>query len=117
MKAKGQMTKQQRKRKVNLGSSRKDHLQQVQRSYAYAKTAQQNAYSQSACPAALLGLTAAMMAATRAETHLHSAVESGRLGRQTTKLTDALGALRKKLAKDYNSAVKRCARPYPDANA
>ncbi len=103
-----------RKRKVNLGSSRKDHLQQVQRAYAAAKTAQQNAYSQNKCPSALFGLTHAMMEATRAETHLHSAVESGKLSRQTKKLTDAIGALRKKLAKDYDGALKHCARTYPE---
>jgi ribosomal 50S subunit-associated protein YjgA (DUF615 family) len=104
-----------RKRKVNLGSSRKDHLQQVQRAYAYAKDVQARAYAASKCPSALFGLTQAMMATARAETHLHSAVDGGqKLGRQTTKLTDAIGALRKKLAKDYDGALKHCARPYPD---
>jgi hypothetical protein len=55
-----------------------------------------------------------MMGAVRAETHLHSALESGKLGRRSTKLTDAIGSLRKKLAKDLNGLIGRCVRKNPE---
>jgi hypothetical protein len=103
-----------RRRRISLGLPAAEHMEKMQRAYAYAKTAQQHAYEASKCKSSLHYLTAAMMAASRAEAHLHSAIGAGKLGRQSTKLTDALGSLRKKLAKDLDGLMKNCVREYPE---
>lgn len=97
---------------IDLGLSRKDHLEWVQRAYAVAKRDQQAAYESAKCPSALSNLNAALMATARAEAHMLSATP-GQLGRQTGKLNNAISALRKRLAQDFRGALGRCALEYP----
>lgn len=108
------MAKRRRRRRVSLGASRKDHLREVEKAYHYAKSMQAHAYGSSGCGAALEYLNMAMIGAARADAHMASAVESGKLGRQKTRLTDALHELRIRLAKDFKGAVGRCAREMPN---
>ena len=104
-----------RKRKVNLGSSPKEHRARAHGFYQSAVNAHDHAKGASRCAEAIGFLTQAMRKGDLAASHLHDIGASAGRGRSSKrKFADGLDRLRKQLTKDFQAVMRKCVRAYPE---